>query len=497
MYIKFSSQTIGANYTSSCGGLVNYLEKENKDLKIGDEKEYFFNSTRDDVTATEVVDAIDGNAVGKGLKDKDVKFYNIIVAPSNYELKTIQDDPGKLRDYTRQIMADYADKFNRTSANGEKVTIKDLEWFAKVERHRTFTGSEMMVKHNEKYKSLQRAIEKAEINPVPQPQIISAPKSNLPPDLEKKYIEHNKLYDELFRKEVYGLEARLENDNQLRNFKRYVFTKDGKVELKERDDIKITDWIIGKEQRGKQSISRLDALKQQLNNMGGQWVINSAGKVEKTHIITDKDTLIKRGVQRPDEYQSHVHIIVSRCHKTERMSLSPMANNRGGKNKLNGKNVTIGFDRMQFAKDCEVIYDLTFDHKRNFKQSVNSTWKKGQQATGFAYYCNISNEKMVAKFAQQNQLKLSELGYNQFACFMRLTADKRNPDEYGLRKRFDAYAEQFSTPAVVKSLDKLIDNVGKMDILDKFSNINIAAKLVQQTAKQVVNAVTKSYYIGL
>lgn len=69
--------------TSSCGGLVNYLCKE----KSRDEN--FFSLRKDNVNAADVVAEIDKNAIGKGLKNKDAKFFSIVVSPSADELKTL------------------------------------------------------------------------------------------------------------------------------------------------------------------------------------------------------------------------------------------------------------------------------------------------------------------------------------------------------------------------------------------------------------------------
>ena len=41
-----------------------------------------------------------------------------------------------------------------------------------------------------------------------------------------------------------------------------------------------------------------------------------------------------------------------------------MANARNAKNRVNGKEVQIGFDRMKFVQSCEKSFDTNFDYKR-------------------------------------------------------------------------------------------------------------------------------------
>ncbi len=68
--------------------LVNYLAHEAKPQ--GKEVTYF-NRTRSDITAQEVVERIDGNQ--KGLRREDAKFYSLIISPSVEELRHIGNDP--------------------------------------------------------------------------------------------------------------------------------------------------------------------------------------------------------------------------------------------------------------------------------------------------------------------------------------------------------------------------------------------------------------------
>lgn len=128
MVVKVSGGSAG-----SCGGLVNYLEKQ--------ERGQWFSQERDGMRAGEVTPAIDGNKRNLGREDE--KFYQIIIGPSKEELKHIGDDPAKLRDYTREVMNEYARNF------GKGIESKDLVWFAKIEKERTHNHSDRAVQTGE------------------------------------------------------------------------------------------------------------------------------------------------------------------------------------------------------------------------------------------------------------------------------------------------------------------------------------------------------------
>ncbi|NJX17414.1 DUF5712 family protein, partial [Tamlana crocina] len=107
---------------------VGYLEKENQDLEQGS-MEHFFNQYDDEISANEVVNAIDGN--GAKLKKTEPKFYSITVNPSKYELNRLQNNSEDLKRYTRYLMKDYVASFNR-EINGRPITIDDIKYYAKI-----------------------------------------------------------------------------------------------------------------------------------------------------------------------------------------------------------------------------------------------------------------------------------------------------------------------------------------------------------------------------
>jgi hypothetical protein len=135
------------------------------------------------------------------------------------------------------------------------------------------------------------------------------------------------------------------------------------------------------------------------------------GKVEQQRHYNGKDKevlekLAKSGELKPG-LQTHIHIVVSRKDKTQKMSLSPLANSRGksDKHKLNGKSVQVGFDRVNFKLDCEHSFDKAYNFKRNFDQSFEyykfrSNPAKGLiQSTRMAKQASqaVKNPEMAAK----------------------------------------------------------------------------------------------------
>ncbi|MET4108380.1 DUF5712 family protein [Hymenobacter sp. UYP22] len=107
--------------TGSCAGLVAYLEKEVPGQ--------WFSLDRQDVPAAHVVATLDGNK--RNLNRAADKYYQVILAPSQAELRHLGSDPEPLRAYTRAAMEEYAANF------GKGIAGRDLVYFAKVEHART------------------------------------------------------------------------------------------------------------------------------------------------------------------------------------------------------------------------------------------------------------------------------------------------------------------------------------------------------------------------
>lgn len=135
-YIKFDTPTGTSSNKGSCGTLVNYLLKEDKELK--QEKEYFFNHKNDMINSTNVLESIDSNR--QGLKKVDAKFYSGSINFSEEELRFIDNDFKKIKKYTIEVFKQYAENFN------EGLSINNVNWYAKIESNRYYKGDDEAVK---------------------------------------------------------------------------------------------------------------------------------------------------------------------------------------------------------------------------------------------------------------------------------------------------------------------------------------------------------------
>lgn len=145
MYVAITSQQLGTTYANSVADYVAYLEKENEE-RGPEDQEHFFDQYFDRINPETVIKEIDGN-IAK-LKKKEPKFYSIIVSPSQRELKHIQNSSDYLKQYTRELMKEYAKSFHRDRT----VTVDDIKYYAKIEHERTFRGFEKQILENTPYR---------------------------------------------------------------------------------------------------------------------------------------------------------------------------------------------------------------------------------------------------------------------------------------------------------------------------------------------------------
>ncbi|MCP9201296.1 DUF5712 family protein [Gramella sp. GC03-9] len=147
MYITISPQKLGDQYATSVADFVDYLEKENTD-RLPEQRELFFNQTSDHISSKEVIREIDSNTAK--LKTTEPRYYSLTINPSQRELHHIQNDPDKLKSYTREVMKDYAASFNR-NFNGKPIQVSDIKYYAKIEYTRTFKNTDKEVRENAIY----------------------------------------------------------------------------------------------------------------------------------------------------------------------------------------------------------------------------------------------------------------------------------------------------------------------------------------------------------
>ncbi|WP_018622460.1 DUF5712 family protein [Spirosoma luteum] len=135
-HVNITASSSGSN-AGSCGQLVEYLEKENN-LKAEHKAELWFNQGRDDLRPYEVRQDIDANTAK--LKQSEAKFYLVNISPSQKELQHIGNNPQKLKDYARGVMAEYAANFQKG------LGPDDVKWYGKVEYNRGYKWTDPEVK---------------------------------------------------------------------------------------------------------------------------------------------------------------------------------------------------------------------------------------------------------------------------------------------------------------------------------------------------------------
>ena len=153
MFVKVHhpKKNAGENNKGSSSNLFNYLNKEDEEKDVF-EKAGFFNQDQEGINKLEAIKNIDSNK--KKLGKNDYKFYMLTINPTQNELKHLSagkeldqmDDKefkeyeAKLKDYSRNVMHEYAKSFNRG------ITADDLLYYGKLEHQRNYKGTDYEVK---------------------------------------------------------------------------------------------------------------------------------------------------------------------------------------------------------------------------------------------------------------------------------------------------------------------------------------------------------------
>ena len=139
MYVKLINPVTHGkaayNNTGSSGQTLNYLKQEAE--KEGQEAS-FFGAEKDAQTAAEVIQDIDNNV--KGLRTTEAKFYSLVVSPSTDELSHIGNSEKKLKEYTREVMEQYASNFKLK--DGRTLDSENLVWAATIHHDRSYRGTD-------------------------------------------------------------------------------------------------------------------------------------------------------------------------------------------------------------------------------------------------------------------------------------------------------------------------------------------------------------------
>lgn len=154
MYINITDSST-ANNKGGSGGLVHYLEKENR-LDGKQEPELWFNHSNRKIEPYEVRNAIDSN-IAKLCK-ADAKFFLVNISPSQKELKYLMEQFGRsgikdqMKKYAEKVMNEYARNFKREGIS----SAKDLMWFGKIEQHRYYGHKDKEVLNGERQRGEQK-----------------------------------------------------------------------------------------------------------------------------------------------------------------------------------------------------------------------------------------------------------------------------------------------------------------------------------------------------
>ncbi|MGN7890335.1 DUF5712 family protein [Dyadobacter sp. 22481] len=134
-----------ANNKGSSGGLVHYLEKENR-LAPKQKVEHWFNGQQSNIRPYEVVSKIDDN-IAK-LSKADAKFFLVNISPSRKEIAFLKKHYGEdgakeqMKEFAASVMDAYAKNFNRDGITSHHYLV----WFAKLENYRYYGYNDPEVK---------------------------------------------------------------------------------------------------------------------------------------------------------------------------------------------------------------------------------------------------------------------------------------------------------------------------------------------------------------
>ncbi len=99
-------------------------------------------------------------------------------------------------------------------------------------------------------------------------------------------------------------------------------------------------------------------------------------KIENFRRYKGTDKEVKSGKIKSGTYKNglntHVHCIVSRKDKTQKLKLKPTVNDRKTDRTINGNNYRVGFDRLEWSKMNERTFDKLFKYKRKLSEMLEN-----------------------------------------------------------------------------------------------------------------------------
>ena len=461
MNIKFIAHD--AKSSSSCSGLVEYLNKENEiDTDKVRLQENFFNQEYSEtqplqnIKMDDVKDTIDSNRGSRKLSESN--FYMLNISPSKDELKHLEkiavaeltqrgydkNSPVheeskqelikmQLKLYTKNLMSEYASNFEReVFINPDKLPNNKEKRALEMETNKIYKdylkerGIEIKENTNPKewkeLKDLKIISEnkkslKIELNLEGfGSKEVSIPKTLLHEQKNGTYKIPQTLYDnkvnEAIEKE-YGTKKEsiykdLAHQKGFDLSKRQLTGDDllwyGKVETQRHYNHKDREVI-----RNKELLREIEIEK------------NNPEKIKELVAKLNRDPFTKEVIKHDtlkggDNF--HVHVLVSRHDKTnhnarDKISLSPLSAARD-KMLLAGKN-QVGFNRSAFFKTAEQTFDKKFEYARPIHQSYeyfndkkkNYDIEKSEKELGNKISSGVKNEakNFIFKHTGLNEVK--------------------------------------------------------------------------------------------
>ncbi|GMN06314.1 hypothetical protein MTsPCn5_17030 [Croceitalea sp. MTPC5] len=122
-------------------------------------------------------------------------------------------------------------------------------------------------------------------------------------------------------------------------------------------------------------------------------------KIEHTRKYKGTDAEVINGKKKSGDkkkgLQSHVHVIVSRKDKTQKMKLSPLSNEKSKQRTIGNNTYKVGFDRKAWITNNEKTFDNSFGYKRNELEKFENqnTLKNGTAMEKDKLQSRLSNVK--------------------------------------------------------------------------------------------------------
>ena len=415
MNIKFIAHD--AKSSSSCSGLVEYLNKENEiDTDKVRLQENFFNQEYSEtqplqnIKMDDVKDTIDSNRGSRKLSESN--FYMLNISPSKDELKHLEkiavaeltkreydkNSPVyeeskqelikmQLKLYTKNLMSEYASNFEReVFINPHKLPNNEEKKALEMETNKIYKdylkerGIEIkentnpkewkelkdlkIISENKKSLKVELSLEDFRSNGVSIPKTLLKKKKNGTYKIPKTLYD-NKVNEEIEKEYGTKKESIYKDLAHQKGFdlsKRQLTGDDllwyGKVETQRHYNHKDREVIRNKELLREIKIEK-----------------NNPEKIKELEAKLNRDPFTKEVIKHDtlkggDNF--HVHVLVSRHDKTnhnarDKISLSPLSAARD-KMLLAGKN-QVGFNRSAFFKTAEQTFDKKFEYARPIHQS--------------------------------------------------------------------------------------------------------------------------------